>query len=111
MKIYISIPITGHDEKTQRANARYIADRLRAMGHEPVNPFDKPAVPAILPDVLSDKEKYAMYMGWDIRELLLCDAVVFAFGWRHSKGCLLEHRAAEIYGLRQYYDLTKIPEL
>ena len=30
MKIYISIPITGHDEKTQRANARYIADRLRA---------------------------------------------------------------------------------
>lgn len=108
MKIYISIPISGYDETQQRYHANHIADSIRALGHEVVTPFD---LPSALSDGASDKEKYATYMGSDIRELLLCDAVFFVFGWQTSKGCLLEHRAAEIYGIKRYYDLTNIPQL
>lgn len=98
MKIYISIPISGHDLAAQRAKAKEIADKLRKLGHEPVNPFDTPEAP---PD-MSDKERYAYYMGEDIKRLLMCDAIVICEGWNKSKGCCLEFHAASIYGLIQY---------
>lgn len=106
MRIYISLPITGCDEAQQRAHAQHLADHIRALGHEAVNPFDTPTPP----EHFDEKEKYAHYMAFDIAVLLRSDAVLFAFGWQMSKGCLLENRAAEIYGIKQYYDLTKIPK-
>lgn len=106
MRIYISIPITGYDEAQQRTHAQHLAGHIRALGHEAINPFDAPKPPK----QFDEKEKYAYYMGHDIADLLRCDAAVFAFGWQMSKGCLLEHRATEIYGIKRYFDLTKIPE-
>lgn len=106
MKIYISIPISGHDPEEQRAKAERFAKDIDAIYHDPINPFDVSAPP----EWLNDKEKYAYYMGEDIKELLLCDAVYFSRGWEQSKGCRLEHAAAEIYGLKIFYELDKIPE-
>ena len=106
MRIYISIPITGHDPEKQRAKAERFAKDIDAMGHKPINPFDVPKPP----EHFCEKEKYAYYMGLDISGLLLCDAVYFSRGWEQSKGCRLEHAAAEIYGLKIFYALDKIPE-
>ncbi len=105
MKIYISIPISGHDIEKQRATANVIADKLRKLGHEPVNPFDTPEAP---PDMI-DKEKYAYYMGEDIKKLLICDAVFLCEGWYESKGCRLEAKTALIYGLKQYGRFEDVP--
>lgn len=71
MKIYISIPISNRDLAAQQAKAIYIAENLRELGHEPVNPFDTPEAP----QGLNDKEQYAYYMGEDLKRLLTCDAV------------------------------------
>lgn len=109
MRIYISIPITGYDEAQQRAHAQHLSNYIRALGHEVVNPFDAPKPFEYEYEYLSEKEKYAYYMGFDIADLLRSDAAFFAFGWQMSKGCLLGNRAAEIYGIKRYYDLTKIP--
>ena len=49
-------------------------------------------------------------MGFDIADLLRSDAAYFSRGWEQSKGCRLEHAAAEIYGLKIYYALDRIPE-
>ena len=106
MRIYISIPITGHDPVEQKAKAERFAKDIDSIGHDPVNPFDTPEVDT----PVSDQAKYAHYMGEDIKELLLCDAAYFARGWDKSKGCLLEHYAAKIYGLQIYYSIDKIPE-
>ena len=82
MKIYISIPIAGHDPEEQRAKA----------------------------ERFNEKERYAYLMGFDIADLLRSDAAYFSRGWEQSKGCRLEHAAAEIYGLKIYYALDRIPE-
>lgn len=98
MKIYISIPISGCNIEKQCATASEIADKLRKLGHYTVNPFDTPEAP----QGLSEKERYAYYMGEDLKCLLTCDAVFLCPGWKYSKGCQLEARAARIYGLQQY---------
>lgn len=104
MKIYISIPISGHDLKAQREKAEEIADKLRKLGHEPVNPFDTPKPEK----ACSEREEYAHYIGEDIKKLLTCDAVFLCDGWNCSKGCSLEGQAALVYGLKQYGRLEDI---
>lgn len=110
MKIYISIPISGHDLKAQREKANEIADKLHKLGHEPVNPFDTPEAPK----GLSDKEEYAYYIGEDIKRLLMCDAVYFHPQWTKSKGCSTEHDIAIRYDLERFYtfsDMVSIDEI
>lgn len=106
MRIYISIPITGHDPEEQKVKADRFAKSIYAIGHDPVIPFDVP--PPTAP--LSVEDTYAYYMACNIAELLLSDAVYFSRGWEQTIGCRLIHAAAEIYGIKIYYKLDKIPE-
>lgn len=106
MKIYISIPISNCGLATQRATASEVAERIKALGHEPVNPFDTP----LAPPEMSEKEKYAYYMGEDVKRLLMCDAAYFCECWHNSKGCLIESYIAETYGIKHYHDLRFIPK-
>ena len=105
MKIYISVPISGCDIEAQQTCAAEIAAKLRALGHEPVNPFDTPEPPRELPE----KVRYAYFMGEDIKRLLTCDAAFFCPRWNKSKGCRAEFQLAMIYGLPDYHDLKDIP--
>lgn len=106
MKIYISIPITGHDIKEQQSKAAEFAESIKRLGHEPINPFDTPAPT----NQLNEREEYAHYIGEDIKAMLLCDAVYFSKGWEKSRGCILEHTAVKLYGLKAFYSLDIIPE-
>ena len=96
MKVYISLPITGHDIEEVEARCIFAKSVLKRKGHTPVSPLD-----------VSDNPdaSYAEHMGRDISALLECDAVVFLEGWRESKGCRLEHAAAEIYNKLITYEL------
>ena len=94
MKVYISLPITGHDIEQVEAGCIYASAVLRKKGHTPVSPLD------VSPD---PEASYAEHMGRDITALLECDAVMFLDGWEESKGCMLEHAAAEIYGKEKLY--------
>ena len=106
MRIYISVPISGLDLATQQILAAQTAEKIRTLGHEPVNPFETPLAPPEWPE----QQKYAYYMGRDIEKLLLCDAVFFCKGWHESKGCLVESYIAETNGIRHYHDLRFIPK-
>lgn len=90
MKIYISIPISGYNPAIQKAEAAEIAELIRARGHTPVNPFDTPEPP----EELNEEERYAYFIGEDIKRLLLCDAIYLCKGWKNSTGCLIELNAA-----------------
>lgn len=105
MKIYISIPISGNDYNAQQKAAKQTAAKLRRLGCEPVNPFDTPEAPS----GLSEKERYAYYMGEDLKRLLMCDAIfMYPVGWQDSKGCIAEHEIAGIYGLKIFRNLFEV---
>lgn len=106
MKIYISLPISGKNVMTQTGIALSVAEQIRDLGHEPVNPFETP----LAPPEWSERQKYAYYMGRDIEKLLLCDAVYFCEGWQESRGCRVESYIAETNVLKPYHDLRHIPK-
>lgn len=81
MRIYISIPITGHDEQRQREKADLIKASLSRAGHSAVSHFDIYAGP---------NPQYADYLCYDLRSLADCDAVYLCEGWQLSKGCRIE---------------------
>lgn len=88
MRIYISIPISGHDLAAQQ------------------RPFSVPAPPSHL----TEKERYAYYMGEDMKMLLTCDAILMVDKkWSRSKGCSIEHNAAYMMGLEIFYTIDDVP--
>ena len=96
MKLYISIPISGRPAHEAKYQAECIKAELEPFGHECITPFD------ICPEA---DRTYAYYMGRDIEALLSDDieGVVFGAGFHDSKGCMLEHAAAQIYGKHIVY--------
>lgn len=84
-KVYISLPITGHDIEKQRRKAAVMAAILACMYYEPVNPFT---------NGLAETDTWEAHMDKDLVMLRECDMIVFASGWETSKGCLKEAEKA-----------------
>ena len=97
-RIYISIPISGHDLEKVKEKARNISERLLWDVFELKKGQHRPDV--ITPfDVCPEPDKpYSYYMGKDIEALLECDAIYLCEGWQNSKGCMAEFEVARIYG-------------
>lgn len=103
MRIYIAGPITGYPDLNESA-FRHEAERLRAVGHEPVIPHDieahehegdcPPTYSKPMPGHGS-----ACFLRADIKTLLECDAVRMLPGWEHSVGARLEHSVAAHCGI------------
>ena len=97
-RVYISIPISGHDLEEVKEEARDISERLLWDVFELKKGQNRPDV--ITPfDVCPEPDKpYSYYMGKDIEALLECDAIFLCKGWQNSKGCMAEFAVARIYG-------------
>lgn len=100
MKIYISIPITGHDEKRVREHADHVKAALSRAGHKPVNPFE----------IYHGKNPdYADYLCEDLRALASCDAIYLCNGWQFSRGCRIEANFAQEFDKEVMYET--LPDL
>lgn len=92
MKIFISIPITGQEERAKQLCKEYkkiLSEKYPE--HEFIIPFD----------ICEEKNKPdSYYMGKDIEVLIDCDAIASCEGWQKSKGCQVERFTANIYGLK-----------
>lgn len=95
MKIYISIPISGHDEAEVREHAEATEAMLRSAGHTVVNPFDIYA---------GESPMWEDYLCADLRQMFDCDAIYLCDGWQFSKGCKIEAYAAIAKGLQVLYE-------
>ena len=98
MRIYISLPITGHEETAPQLAEEVKQNLLKVFPKEVevVTPFD-----VCPPD---EKLDYAACMGRDIEELLRCDAVCVLlneYTW-NSNGVNLEYAAAWLYEKKVY---------
>ena len=95
MKVYISIPISGHDEKKVREHADIVKASLSRAGHTPVNPFDI---------YVGDSPSYADCLCADLRALADCDAIFLCDGWQFSRGCRIEANFAKEFGKQFMYE-------
>ena len=81
MKIYLSGPMTGHENLNYPA-FHSAAERLRSLGHEVFNPAETFGG--------ATDRTWAEYMREDIAAVLSVEAVVVLDGWEHSRGATLE---------------------
>lgn len=84
-KIYIAGPMTGLPDFNYPAfNAA--AAKLRAMGHEVLNPAENPE-PAC--------RTWQGYMRLALAQLVQCECIVMLPGWADSKGAMIERKLAQ----------------
>lgn len=97
MKVYISGPITGHEDT---ADERFEAGEavVREMGHEPLNPMklDFPSV--------NGAPEWKDYMKRDLAELMDCDGIYMLKRWRESKGARVEFAVAAQMNLKIMFE-------
>lgn len=101
MKVYIAGPISGLDYAEATQNCLNAAERLRQLGHEPVNPMEKNGL-----DGDGKEHPWAEYMRRDIPHLLECEAICLLVGWNTSRGAKLEAHIAKELGLLTMYDTS-----
>lgn len=95
-KLYLSLPISGHDEKERRRFAAMTSAWLmeRFDGASVVNPFH--VADRIKKSRIEqgnwDEPSYDEYMSADLHALRTCDAIVLCPGWHLSDGCMEEYR-------------------
>lgn len=102
--IYISIPISGHDEATQRTKAGQISTMLYVMGYDiVVNTFDfYDAWRISCKREPTYDERLQVY----IAEMLQCTAIYMCEGWSKSAWCMKERQAAINAGLEVIYEYS-----
>ena len=100
-KIYISIPISGHDlDEVNKKLARVKEEYLKGLYGDKWAQHRGEVITPIEINKENLNAPYPTLMGKDIEALLdqECDTVFLCSGWRESKGCRLEYHAACIYG-------------
>ena len=101
--IYISLPITGHDEATQREKASQISTMLLEMGYDTViNPFE---LYDALKCEIGREPEYEEIMQVDLAALKPCDAIFMCLGWAGSGGCRRERNQAVNQGQEIIYEI------
>ena len=92
MKVYISGPITGHDDYMERfeATEQYIKNKF-GDNIEVVNPAK---VNSMLP-----KMTWKQYMKICLTILPMCDYIYMMEGWEHSTGACIEYGYALASGI------------
>lgn len=101
MKVYIIGVVSNGDTLSldqQRENAKRFdeaEERLRAEGHEPVNPLKLSPVGSL---------SWLDAMRKDIKALVDCEAVYHLKGWEDGRGTWIESNLAEDLGLEEMYE-------
>lgn len=89
-KIYIAGPITGYDRGERRQTFADAAEKLKAEGYDPRDPWEAPK---------PDDPTWSDCMRADIKMLVECDSIYMLRGWEKSEGALLEFDIAKRLGL------------
>lgn len=100
-RIYISGPISGHEQAERQKYFNDVRAGLAQAGYEGVNPFDLHPLDA----------SWENAMKADLQELCRCDSILMLPGWEESRGAKLEMRVALELGLRIYFLGDPIPGL
>lgn len=105
MKAMLSQPMNGKTDEEIKATREKAIAALTDMGYEVVNTLftDEWYSPE------SMKERGVVqiplcFLAKSLENMSLCHAAYFCKGWEKARGCIIEHAAAEAYGLEIIYE-------
>lgn len=103
-KIYISLPIAFQEDTVYQRNQEAKDYLIKNYHHyDYVSPIDNNKIDDEALGNHLELERTAYYMGKDIEQVILCDAILMCPGWENSKGCKVEKFTAETYGKEVLY--------
>ena len=102
MKIYISLPITGH-ECTYDKRLDDAVEYVKNMYPQYEYIITPKEIAERLEDYQPMKPKYKDYLLADMEAIAHCDAILMCRGWSDSNGCYAEWSFAWAIGLTILY--------
>ena len=105
MKAMLSQPMAGKTEEEIVVTRERAIKALQEKGYEVIN--------TLFTDEWYSKEKMEergvvqiplCFLAKSLENMSLCDAAYFCKGWENTRGCKIEHEAAEAYGLTIHYE-------
>lgn len=97
-KIYISLPIAGKEDTVYNRNYEAIEYiKKNYPNYDYISPIDLNHIDNEALGNHLELDRTAFYMGRDIEQVILCDAILMCEGWENSKGCNVEKFTAEVY--------------
>lgn len=100
-KVMISQPMAGKTPEEIVEVRDKAIKYLEKSGFEVVDTYFPNDSKYLTVDILS---KPLFCLGKSLMYMSYCDAVYFCKGWDKTRGCILEHKAAEAYGLERMYE-------
>ena len=98
MLLFVSQPMRGRTDdeiiSERKQLIQYAKNKLCEVNLYTLDTFFKDA---------QHEDKPLKYLGEAIKMMSDADAVVFAKGWEHSRGCVVEHECAVRYGKKIIY--------
>lgn len=101
-KIYISGAMTGLPD-CNYPKFDEVENELLNQGHAVVNPANI-ARGLMVPDHLTDEEKWQMYIDEDLKYLGRCTHIYMLQGWESSRGAKIEYKKALEIGLEVLHE-------
>jgi len=95
----LSQPMGGKTPKEIEAARDGAVSWLEAHGYEVVNTLFTDEMYEEFTEGHDVRCPPLMYLAESIRNMSLCDAAYFVAGWEAARGCRIERRCAEDYGL------------
>lgn len=97
----ISQPMAGKTEEEIKATRDIAIKKLNELGYEVVD--------TLFTDEAKEKSNNVVniplwFLAKSLQKMSECDAVYFCKGWGNTRGCNIEHDAAELYELELIYE-------
>lgn len=108
-KVYLSLPITGHDEKERRQLAARTAATLMYQHEDwlvanPFHVYDRMKAELLAAGDFSEPH-YDDLLAADLEVLRTCKAAYFMQGWESSNGCKREMQFCRDNGIEVLFEM------
>lgn len=100
-KAMISQPMAGKTPEEIVEVRDKAVKHLEELGYEVLDTYFPNDFNGLPMDILN---KPLFFLGQSLMYMSYCDTVYFCDGWDKTRGCILEHEAAEAYGLELAYE-------
>lgn len=105
MKVMISQPMAGLTEEEVESTRNKAMKLIQSEGNQVINSiFNNKAISISCAPQSEIINTPIYFLSKSIEVMSLCDAIYFCKGWENNRGCQIEHKIAQKYGMEIMYE-------